>query len=146
MQQCQKTFHNPPGVNLTLLSKVDKYITFAYYGYMEPQVIVSSPNRFKLPIIIASGIITLLVLNFLAINYLNKRSIDRENLAVPYSLLRNPMVYEWRGSVEGTLIAKTKDSIILKKNNATMTIPINTESNGTKFFYQFGSTDKNNAS
>ncbi|MBI2329993.1 hypothetical protein HYU94_01240 [Candidatus Daviesbacteria bacterium] len=107
--------------------------------------IVSSPKHFKLPVIIVLGLIALLVLDFLALNYLNRRSIDQANLAVPYSLLLNPMVYEWRGSVEGTLIAKTKDSITLKKHGSTMTIPINLPPNGTKFFYQIDATDENNA-
>ncbi|MDP3955593.1 MAG: hypothetical protein Q8Q15_04515 [bacterium] len=52
------------------------------------------------------------------------QNIDESKLPVSLSLLQNPIVYEWRGSVKGKVIAKEPYSFTLeddKKNRITIT-------------------------
>lgn len=43
-----------------------------------------------------------------------KNSLLEEELPISSSLLKNPVVYQWAGSVRGTLVAKDEKSITLK--------------------------------
>lgn len=58
-----------------------------------------------------------------------------EGVPVSTDLLKNPVVYEWRGSVEGVLIEKTDDTLVLSENAATINIPL-MGSPGETFFYR----------
>lgn len=50
--------------------------------------------------------------------------IPEANLPISVALLKNPIVYQWSGSVEGTLIAKSEDSITIKDEKGnTIEIP-----------------------
>lgn len=75
-----------------------------------------------------------------------KKTVDEATLAIPYPVLQNPMVNEWRGSVEGKLVAKDTTSITISDNKGNkITIAVAPE-NKTKFFSQAAlrKGDKNN--
>lgn len=62
-------------------------------------------------------------------------TIKESELPIGLSILKNPAVYQWNGSVEGTLVAKDARSITIKdKSGATITIVVDPE--GTRFFSQ----------
>jgi hypothetical protein len=53
-----------------------------------------------------------------------KEKLTEEELPIGLDLLKNPIVYEWRGSVEGTLIEKDEHSFVLRDtagNSITIT-------------------------
>lgn len=54
----------------------------------------------------------------------SKQIISEDELPIGIDLLKNPIVYQWRGSVEGTLIAKDEESITLSSKGAKITIPL----------------------
>lgn len=60
--------------------------------------------------------------------------IKEENLPIALDILQNPLVYEWRGSVEGTLVAKDEKSITLEKDRKRIILPINPGPAGVKFY------------
>ncbi len=62
--------------------------------------------------------------------------IKESELPVAVDILQNPMVYEWRGSVEGVLTQKDDKSITLEKDGKSITISVDLNPNytGTKFF------------
>lgn len=63
-------------------------------------------------------------------------TIKESELPIAFDILQNPLVYEWRGSVEGTLTAKDDKSITLSDDkDQTITILVNLNPNGTRFFY-----------
>lgn len=63
-------------------------------------------------------------------------SIKEEDLPIALDILKNPMVYEWRGSVEGTLVTKDEKSISLMNDKSqTIRILVDLSPTGTKFFY-----------
>lgn len=43
-----------------------------------------------------------------------RQKIDESKLPISLDLLQNPVVYQWRGSVEGTLVEKNDDSITIR--------------------------------
>lgn len=45
-----------------------------------------------------------------------------ENLPVDKSVLKEPMIYQWKGSVEGKLISKTENTFTLEKNGRQIVI------------------------
>lgn len=47
-----------------------------------------------------------------------------EKIPIGISLLENPIIYQWSGSVDGTLTDKTADSITIAKDGNTITIPV----------------------
>lgn len=67
----------------------------------------------------------------------SEAAIKAEELPIALDILKNPMVYEWRGSVEGTLVAKDDHSITLADDqNHTLTITVIPSTDviyGTKF-------------
>lgn len=65
---------------------------------------------------------------------IQEKVIEEDKLPIAVDILQNPLVYEWRGSVEGVLVAKDEKYIILEKNNQEITILISSDPNGTKFF------------
>ena len=51
--------------------------------------------------------------------------ISESELPIGASLLKNPIVNQWRGAFEGTLIAKSDDSVTIQdKNGNSLTIPL----------------------
>jgi hypothetical protein len=53
-----------------------------------------------------------------------KQQITEADLPVGTSLLRNPIVHEWRGSVEGTLSNKDEYSVLIKDDKGnSLVIP-----------------------
>ena len=64
-------------------------------------------------------------------------AITQEESPISIDLLRNPVVYQWSGSVEGTLTAKTEDSITLNNKDASLTIPVTTHRKRNIFFYRY---------
>ncbi len=64
------------------------------------------------------------------------KTITESELPIALDILKNPMVYEWRGSVEGTLTKKDDKSITLTDDKGQkITILVDLSPNGTKFFY-----------
>lgn len=66
----------------------------------------------------------------------SEAAFKAEEFPIAVDILKNPMVYEWRGSVEGTVTKKDDKSIILEKDgkSITVTIDLNPNYTGTKFF------------
>ncbi len=125
----------------------------------QPKVIYSAPNPFYTKrifyLIITLIILTLLEIFLLGyygfkINIFNNtqkpvsisspsaslsgKTIKESELPMAVNILQNPMVYEWRGSVEGTLVAKDEKSITLEKDEGKITLPINPSPAGVKFY------------
>lgn len=50
--------------------------------------------------------------------------VTQKELPVGIPLLKDPMIYQWRGSVEGTLTSKTTNKITLSKDAHTIDIPV----------------------
>lgn len=50
--------------------------------------------------------------------------VTQKELPVGIPLLKDPMVYQWRGSVEGILTSKTTNKITLSKDAHTIDIPV----------------------
>lgn len=62
-------------------------------------------------------------------------SIKEENLPIALDILQDPAIYQWTGSVEGTIEAKDNTYLaIATKDNHSITIPIDSNPNGTKFY------------
>lgn len=54
---------------------------------------------------------------FFAYRYLPvTKQADQSKLPISQELLRNPLIYEWRGSVAGNLVAKDKYTFTLKND------------------------------
>lgn len=80
---------------------------------------------------------TLALLNFsktklsnqkqVSVNPPPEKTISENELPVGLELLKNPIVNQWRGAVEGVLVAKDEQSITLSNinKNAKITIPLN---------------------
>lgn len=62
----------------------------------------------------------------------SKKIITESESPVSIDLLRNSVVYQWRGSVEGTLTDKNKTTFTITKTGSSIIIPI--DSIMTKFF------------
>lgn len=62
----------------------------------------------------------------------NQRMVSEDSLPFGLAVLQNPLVYQWRGSVEGELTKKDEASITLTKNGKTIIIPV--DSKLTPFF------------
>lgn len=73
-------------------------------------VFILDPGNFNLP----SSVVQRLASN----------QIKESDLPISIDLLKNPMVYEWRGDIEGTLIAKDETSLTLSNKGSTLKIPI----------------------
>lgn len=56
----------------------------------------------------------------------SQKMVSEDELPVGIDLLKNPIVNQWRGGVEGTLIAKDEKSITLANKGAEITIPLYT--------------------
>lgn len=123
---------------------------------MEPQLPVVSPNAFKFRLLGILLVLIILLFIFAALNYfkildfqiiksnlfpnrsseqqsIQKLTNDLQSLPVSLSLLKNPVVYQWRGSVEGNIVEKSSTSITISKNNNLITLPVKVGPNGTKF-------------
>lgn len=73
-----------------------------------------------------------------------KSTIEESKLPISLSLLTNPIVYEWRGSVKGKLIRKDEHSFTLvddEGNNITITDTLSTGDRFKTMF--FDKTNKN---
>lgn len=57
----------------------------------------------------------------------SEKMISGDELPIGLSLLKNPIIDQWRGGIEGVLIAKDEKSITLsnKIKNSEITIPLN---------------------
>lgn len=107
-----------------------------------PQIPAGKPfykNKFfiVLLIVIFQAIYTIALLNISKINSQSQNTdsasapsekmISEDELPVGIDLLKNPIVNQWRGAVEGVLIAKDEQSIILSNvvKKAKITVPLN---------------------
>lgn len=67
-----------------------------------------------------------------------KNTLEEDSSPIAFDILKNPLVYEWRGSVEGTLTAKDEKSITLtddKGNKITIIVQSSSkEITGTTFY------------
>ena len=127
----------------------------------EPKVIYTAPNPFYTKrifyLIITLIILTLLEIFLLSyfgfkINIFNKspesisisspppqeKTIKESETPIAFDILKNPLVYEWRGSVEGTITAKNDHAITISDNqNHSIVIPVIPSTviiYGTKFY------------
>lgn len=84
-------------------------------------------------------------LGYLANNYISPKilpqqssqNISAADLSIAINLLKNPIIYQWRGAVEGKLTAKDDKSITLSDDQGhSITIEVTTGSTGTKFSSQ----------
>lgn len=64
-------------------------------------------------------------------NLFQDQTIKESELPIAADIFKNPIVYEWWGSVEGILVAKDDQSITLEKNGNRITILIKDEPGGT---------------
>ncbi|MBI3109882.1 hypothetical protein HYZ06_02465 [Candidatus Daviesbacteria bacterium] len=69
----------------------------------------------------------------------SEKTLDENESPIAFDILKNPLVYEWRGSVEGTLVAKDEKSITLtddKGNKITIMVESSSKeiTGGTRFF------------
>lgn len=66
------------------------------------------------------------------------KTLNESQSPIAFDILKNPMVYEWRGSVEGVVTAKDDHSITISDNqNHKLTIPVIPSTDaiyGTKFY------------
>lgn len=69
---------------------------------------------------------------------LTGKTLSESSSPIALDILKNPLVYEWWGSVEGTLVAKDNQSITLEKDGKRITIALDLTANatGTTFFLQ----------
>lgn len=52
-------------------------------------------------------------------------TVTQEELPISLSLLKNPIIHQWRGLVKGTLVAKDEDSITIKDEQGnSLNIPL----------------------
>lgn len=54
-------------------------------------------------------------------------TVTQEELPISLSLLKNPIIYQWRGTVKGTLVAKDEDSITIRDeqgNSIVIHLPV----------------------
>lgn len=51
-------------------------------------------------------------------------TITQEELPLPVSILKSPLVYEWRGSVEGTLTKKSDTEFTLSRDGDEFTVKL----------------------
>jgi len=76
----------------------------------------------------------------------SKSTLEESQSPIAFDILQNPMVYEWRGSVEGTLVAKDDKSITIsddKRNKITIIVASSSkEITGTKFYKTEAIPDK----
>lgn len=113
----------------------------------EAEVIVKPENplsNFPKPLLIGALILILATVAFVSyflgsttksqpVSEEQKEAMIKEaDLPLPASILQNPLIYEWKGSVEGVLIAKTDTNITLGKNGKRITITV--LKNYTKFY------------
>lgn len=65
-------------------------------------------------------------------------TVQEENLPIALDILKNPMVYEWWGAIEGVLVTWDQQSFTLEKDGKQIRIWLDLTPNttGTKFFYQ----------
>lgn len=133
---------------------------------MDPQLPISSPNSTKFRILGILIILVVLIFGLATLNFfkvidlralknslsrnkdsleqqsVQKLTIDLQTLPISLSILKNPVVYQWSGSVEGNISDKKSDSITISKNNSSIIIPIIPGPNGTKFASQSGTISK----
>lgn len=57
-----------------------------------------------------------------------EKTVAESKIPIGISLLENPIVYQWRGSVEGTVIAKEGQSITVEHKGDKLTMPYNAAS------------------
>ena len=51
--------------------------------------------------------------------------IAEEQLPIAVSLLKNPLIKQWRGGLEGTLVAKSENSMVIRDDKGnSLTIPL----------------------
>lgn len=119
---------------------------------MNPNVLFSSSPIFKKPLFLAF-ILTLILIPALFYLYRtyspkapvqqstqvpSEPTIKESESPVAFDILKNPLVYEWRGSVTGKLTAKDDKSITLSDDNGnSIVIPITPSSEkvvGTQFY------------
>lgn len=75
------------------------------------------------------------------------KQIAESNLPVSLELLTNPIIYEWRGSVEGELVAKSESAITLKDNSGnTLTVPLTITPGRKSSTYFYDSTEESTES
>lgn len=72
--------------------------------------------------------------------------ITEANLPIGLALLKNPIINQWRGGVEGVLVAKDEDSFTIKDDKGnSIKIPIRISSDfrpGMTIFYDFTAVKK----
>lgn len=120
---------------------------------MDPETAPSTPLiQPKTPLpgkLIILGCLAIVAIIFFSLNYFKiikskttpapapqippERTIKESESPVAFSVLQNPIVYEWRGSVSGTLTAKTDTSITLTDKGNSITISVDPNPGGTQF-------------
>ena len=61
-----------------------------------------------------------------------QKMVSEDQLPFGWLIMQNPIVYQWRGSVEGLMTEKTKDTITLIKDGMKIVIPVDPKE--TAFF------------
>ena len=89
-------------------------------------------NKFVLPIIAVVALLAGIGIGIVGRNVVPEQikpgpgtpptKITQAELPLPISILKNPLVYEWRGSVEGTLTKKSKTEFTLSKDGNEFTV------------------------
>ena len=67
----------------------------------------------------------------------SESTLKENSSPISFDIVQNPMVYEWRGSVEGVLVEKTDNSITLDSSGNKLVITVQPSSQditGTKFY------------
>ena len=117
---------------------------------MNPKILFSTSPFFKKPLFLAL-ILTLILIPLLFYLYRtyypqtpaqqstqvpSQPTITESESPIAFDILKNPLVYKWRGTVEGTLTAKDENSITLEKDGRSITIKVdlNPNNTGTRFY------------
>lgn len=117
---------------------------------MEPTVYISPTPWYKRKLVWVFVLILFLIPtgSYLYASYFRKspappapppptatNALEETDSPIALDILKNPAIYQWTGSVEGTVEAGDNTSItIVTKNNHSITIPIDSSPNGTKFY------------
>ncbi|MBI4036633.1 hypothetical protein HY386_02025 [Candidatus Daviesbacteria bacterium] len=77
---------------------------------------------------------------------LSGKTLDESESPIAFDILKNPLVYEWRGSVVGTLVAKDEGSITISDDKGNKIVIFvqgsSKEIYGTKFYKPEAIPDK----
>lgn len=65
-----------------------------------------------------------------------EEKVATQELPLITELLTNPVYYEWWASAEGTVVAKTDDTLTLEKDGRQAVVKVNTEGDVSRFYRQ----------